>query len=301
MSKRLSPEYEGRKPLATVEIDLTRHSLKGKVGDREPISLAGMEAAVTAGQNEKGHYDKVIKKAGLGQPIETFGSRRERTGQSVMFRMLGKHLNDASFENLDPQDLVKWLTSEGDVVYTESPYLDYDFGDEAFSGQFLESLKRNKVMEFFAKKSDQAALETHQKSNVSTLSTMAGNVGFFLLMFGHHKTEAMVQGGEDLDFAFVGSHKPIIESFVYKAILKTRGQEEADNFLVSIDYDGLKENDNIKLRYQRYDESGDDFALELEYLGEIYTISAQDLKAIIQEGFDFSKELIETLNYEKAD
>ncbi len=286
-------------PKAVFSIDLARHSIKGKKDDREPLSEEGILKAIEAGKSSP-LRKKNKAKAVEGQSLEIYGSPRERTGQSALSRMLADQLAQADFENVDPQDMVKWLEGNG-VENTQSPLLDFQVGQGEYKDALMADFKKNEFMKFMVEKSDQLAIETKQDPNkVTTFSQQAGSVGVFLLVLGNKKTKEMISAGDRKeDFAFGASHMTVLESFLYKAIKIKDGEKAANKFLEKdLHNSGFSENQGFVADYESFGDEPQDMRLVISYQDRKIALDYSDLIQIIQEGINYTAKLESASNSE---
>ena len=286
-------------PKVVFSIDLARHSVKGKKDNREPLTEEGILKAVEAGKTSPLGKETKIK-AVKGEPLEIYGSPRERTGQSALSRMLAEQLAEAGFENFDPEDMVKWLEGSG-VEKTESPLLDFQVGEGEYKDALMADFKRNEFMKFIAEKSDEFAIRTKQNPNkVTTYSQQAGNVAAFLLVLGNKKThEMMVAGDKTADFAFAASHMTVLESFLHKVISLKEGQVAADKFLEEdLKNNGFRENQGFIVNYESFGNEPEEMRLVIKYQDNEIKLGYKELIGIIQQGIDYTTKLEEEFEKE---
>lgn len=285
---------EAEPKLASVEIDLARHSIKGaEIEGRVPISEEGILASIEAGTGE--HTEDVTKRAKKGEAVEVYGSLLERTQQSALFRMLSDHFKKSGFKDVDPEDVMRWLEQGGGVKKVETPLLGFQLGDGEYKKEMLENLNKGRYLAWLVERSDEAAIENKQDPDkVTPHSIQAGNVASFIWALGSIKAEKLIkQGdGETVDFAFAATHGGVLESFLYKVIEIKEGEVESQKFIDDLSKVGyFEENQGFKAKYNAYSEDGQKWDIEIEYNGKSYTLSQNEAVKIIQEGIDLKSKL----------
>lgn len=274
-----------RTPVAHVQCDMARHSLKGKLPDgREPITFEGMRAAV---QSRTGTVREHIG-AILGSP-------RERTGQSSALRMFADQFKDVDFTSVDPEDIVRWL-QEGGVQKVESPFLNFQVGEGEYHKEFMDEFNAKRYLKWIVERSDASALEHRQNpEKVTPFSVQAGNVGSFIVGEVWDQYDRLWNGKpEKKGVDFVTSHQAILESFLYKVIARKDGKEAADAFVVSLRNEGFKENQGLTLDVSIYDKDNtDDWTATVTYEGKQYVLAPDEVSDIITEGQALQQKLEE--------
>jgi hypothetical protein len=295
MKEKMETSMEGEKaPLAEITMDFARHSTKGKKESREPLTKEGIEAAVKAGA-ERTDAEAVMAKAGRGEILEVFGSPKERTSQSSVFRMLGKQFEEAGFENIDPEDVVRWLGEGGGLKKTETPLLDFQTGEGDYNKEMMENFKKGELFKWEVERSDKAAKDYKQDPDkVTPLSIQAGNVAAFIWALGRQKSDKILENPdskEKRDLVFGTSHGGVLESFLYKIINELEKEKAADDFVKSLGNQSFPENQGFKAKFLT---SGpEDWAIVIDYKGKEYKPDSDLIVKIIQEGVDLKKELKE--------
>jgi len=294
-----------RPPVVAVIMDMARHSFKGKLPDgREPITQKGIEEAVKVGAKRKITDENPSRKKSLaGEAVEIYGSPRERTQQSSLFRQFGDLFKEVTFEGVDPQDVLRWLEEGGAVKAKGSELLDFQVGEGEFQDEMMESFGKGELMKWMVEDSDRVAAETWQHPDKATpLSIEAGNVATLVSLLGSVKSmEALknekslaVKNGIRVEEVFATSHQSVLESFLYKVIkMKDEDPEAASRFISQdLDNKGFSENGGFKLGYLVYDKDDiSNFQVQIEYKGKKYVLDPEDLQKIIDEGLALKKHL----------
>lgn len=278
-----------RTPIAVVEINAARHSIKAKTA-REELSDSGMKAAVEAGASS-GHHEEIMDVLNQGQTIDIHGSSRERTIQSSMLRLLSEHFKDVDFSQVDPKELVDWIIESGQIRVLENDLLNFKLGSGVFDEESLKAFTDKKYLKWIIEDSDKRAVETGQVvDQVETFSTQAANVALFLETMGFEKAKEIVHSGGGREHVFITSHKGVLESFLYKVITLKSGEEKAKEFVKSLaDEDGFVENQGFKLTFEMFE--GEDWKITIPYEDQVYILDANDLGKIIKEGIDLREQL----------
>ena len=275
--------------LASVEIKARRHSLKGKTPDgREPLTAKGALAAVEAGLKGD-HAEQVEQKIKEGD-IDVYGSPRERTSQSSVFRMFAEQFKNSEFENVDPQDIVRWL-EEGGLENVQTKLLDFQVGDGKFKEEILDSFKKGELMIWLSEKSDEAAVEYKQNPETAApISIVAGDVAAFFWALGKMKADQIMEKGGDnrTNINFATSHGMIFESFLYKALEKGMGEQYAKDFIKETPAQ-FSENEGFDVVYQA--KADGDWQVQIKYKDKEFALSSKEMTEIIQEGEDLKRKL----------
>lgn len=273
--------FKEGQPVAMFEVDIARHSNKGKLPDgREPITKEGMDAAVQAGlQSTREMVGNV------------YGSPRERTIQSSVLRMFAEHFKDVDFANVDPEDVVRWL-EEGGLKITESPFLDFQIGEGEYNAEFMKEFKAGNLLKWLAEKSDQKAVETKQHpEKVTPISVQAGNVAEFIFANVWEAYDNKGEGSET-PVHFATSHQSVLESFLYKVIKHHDGEDVANEFVASLDNKGFVENQGFVVKGKVYDlKDVSKWSVQIIYAGKTYEVSPDELCKIISAGQDLKEKL----------
>lgn len=281
-------EYE-RKPASVVSFDMARHSNKTKLPDgREPISKEGMGAAVSAGQSSK-HYETVVKKAEHGA-LQIDGSSRERTLQSGLLRMLAEHFKDVNFDNVDPQEIVKWIQEEISFEVNETDLLDFNIGDGVYKNESDKAYAKGEYFKWLVHSSDQLAIEEKLDPDQATpFSIQAGNVATYIFVTGMTKTH-LPREEEKNATIFTTSHQGVLESFLYKVIQQKASPEILEQFIESHP-GGFAENEGFKVDFKMYDINKNDYEVDVNFQGRNFILKPSDLIKIISEGYEFASKL----------
>jgi len=277
-----SPEEE-RVSIASVSMNLARHSLKGPK-PREALSQAGMDEAVKAGltgEEMREHFGQI------------FGSPRERTGQSSVLRMFADQLRNMNFDDTDAEDVVRWFIDEGGIQKTETPFLNFELGDGAYKDALVDSVKNGTYLTWIIDESDDLAKENKQ-SNVTPLTIQSGNVASFFfarvweLYDSLEKGEAQSSRVED----FVTSHQGVFESFLYKVILKHDGEDEARAFVENLGGSGFAENQGFRADVKVMDkDDANAWRVDIVFGDRSYSLEPNEIFAMMEEGHDFQAKL----------
>lgn len=270
-------------PVAQFEVDMARHSIKGKLPDgREPIIKEGMEAAVQAGlKNVRESVGKI------------YGSPRERTGQSSALRMLAERFKDMDFSSVDPEDIVRWL-QEGGLEKTETPFLNFQTGEGAYTDEFMKEFKAGELLKWLTEKSDEKAIKTKQNpEKVTPFSVQAGNVAEFIFAKVWEVYDSKGGSGTaPVDFAT--SHQSVLECFLYKVIKNHDGEKAAEEFVARLKNKGFDENQGFVLKGKVYDLADvSKWSIQVIFDGKTYEMSPDELFGIIKEGQDLKEKLEE--------
>lgn len=280
--------HQEEEPIAIIEIQAARHSIKAKT-EREQLSPAGMEAAVIAG-SQSDHHGALLSDLEAGKVIDVYGSPRERTTQSSILRMLGEHFKDADFSSVDPKELVEWIIESGQINTIEDKMLDFNVGVGEYYDKGTAAFLDKQYLKWLVEMSDRLAIETKQNVDaVETLSTQAANVALFFSSIGTAKASQMVKDGGVKDYVFATSHQGVLESFLYKVILMKEGKEEADEFVVMLGNQGFAENQGFKMRFEML--SNDQWRIIVMYENKEYNLDINDINHIIKEGLDVRQQM----------
>lgn len=277
-------------------IDMARHGIKGKIKNedgtiREPLTKEGMMGAVMAG----------LDKEHLAELGGVYGSPRERTGQSSVFRMFAEQLRDEAHYDFDPEEFVRWL-QEGGMGKTETPLLNFQDGDGEYQKEVMDNFGKKLYLKWITERSDAAALEHKQMPDkVTPLSIQAGNVGAFIAteVWGAY---AARDRGETVEprVDFATSHQGVLESFLYKVIKRLEGDEAATSLVTELNNHGFAENQGFKVTVDILDPKDvTNWSITLNYGGKDYKLMADEVFEIIKEGEDLKKQLAE-LQKEKS-
>ena len=287
-------EHE-RTPIAQVTFDMARHSLKTKMADgREPISREGMYEAVKAGQ-QSGHYEIVTSQAEQG-PLNIEGSPRERTAQSSVFRMLGEHLKDANLDNVDPEDIVRWLEAGDTLQRKETGLLNFQLGEGKYHQDIHQSVLEGRYFPWLVEHSDKMAVEEKQDPDkVTPLSIQASNVASFIASTGLSRTKELLDNNQNNpEIDFTTSHQGVLESFLYKVIDLKGDKKDVDEFLDKVGA-GFAENEGLYLDFKRYGAADNDWQAVVRYGDKEYVLSPDDINKIIQDGENLKSQLKQQL------
>lgn len=266
-------------PIASVAIDMARHSIKG-AKPREALTEEGVVAAVRAGVE---HLRDIPEG-------EIHGSSRERTGQSSTFRMFGEVFDDVNLKDVDPEDVVRWIETLG-VKKIETPFLNFQLGEGKYTDALMDAFKKNEMMKWLVETSDDAAVEYQQDPNkVTPLSIQAGNIGSFFFAKAwelYEKTRKGETVEKKMDFAT--SHQGVLESFLYKVILEHDGDAAANTFVetLSLPNQGFSENEGFRAEVELYGTDVKDpeqWGLHIFYKEKEYQVASNEAYTLIKEG-----------------
>ena len=283
-------EITEQEPIATVTFDFARHSIKESNTQAADVSISkeGMDAAVWAG-GEGAHADEIKDQIARKGKAEVYGSTRSRTLQSSVFRMLGEHFKDVKFESVTAQEVVDWLR-EADLDLNRTELLDFGEGDGAYTDELVGAMKAGNVLEWTVEKSDQRAIETDQKPDVTPYSVLAANIANFIWVQGKVKSLGMQSKGEAQEMVFATSHQTILESFFHKALMRL-GEDEVAKKFVETYANGFPENVGYRVEFRTLSEEENDFEVMIHWGGEQFVLEPADLFGIMYEGQDLQVKL----------
>lgn len=274
------------RPIASVAIDMARHSIKG-AKPREALTTEGMVAAVRAGIEQIQHLPHG----------EVYGSPRERTGQSSVARMFAGQFEKVDFSKVDPEDVVRWLESGG-LNKTETPFLNFELGEGKYTDAFMDAFKKNEMMRWLAEESDDAAVEYEQDpKKVTPLSIQAGNIASFFFAKAWELYEK-TRKGETVDkkMDFATSHQGVLESFLYKVILKHDGEAAANTFVETLSQpnQGFSENEGFRAELELYGTDVKDpeqWVVHIFYKEKEYRVPSDEVYVLMKEGQELKNTL----------
>ena len=281
-------EEQSREPLAIVIIDLARHSTKtdnDAQDEKVPLSSEGVKKVIKSGQENELRDETNIQTSSDNFP-RIFDSGRDRTGQASFLRMFAERFKDVDLTNVGPQELLEWFKQSGLEVIS-SRLLDFHVEEGEYKDKFYEAYYAKELMKFMVEKSDEFAIQSKVKSaENSTLSTSAGNIATFVYLLGKGKAAELLSNDSDskVNIDFATSHQTVLESFLYKAVLLNRGEEDAHKFLQEMGPQGFEENQGFQIEYQVFDDKGEDWVIKINFSGEEYELNEEDLVKIIHQG-----------------
>ncbi len=271
-------------PAARIYMDMARHGLKGPK-PREALSKEGIEGAVEAGLGK-------VQPAPAG---DVYGSPRERTGQSSVFRMYAEQLQHVTGWDFDPEEFVRWL-EKGGLSKTETPFLNFQVGEGEYNKEFMENFLKGEYFKWITERSDAAALEFKQKpESVTPFSIQAGNVGSFIFAEVWAAYDRLGKGETvepRVDFAT--SHQGVLESFLYKVIKKHSGDDLAAHLVESLNNQGFAENQGFSVEVKILDPHDPKaWNVTVVYGDTPFVLPSAEVLEIIKEGQDLKTALAE--------
>lgn len=280
MPESLTPEM-GKGNSDTVFVaDMARHSTKG-AKPREALTSEGLEKAVEAGLENDYKF--------LGQ---VYGSPRERTGQSSVMRMFAEQFKDLKFDDVDPEDVVRWLVAGG-LSKTETPFLNFQTGEGEYNKELMENFNAKRYLRWLVDKSDAAAVSFKQSPDKATpVSIQAGNVASYIFAKIWEAYDKKQHQGEQTPVDFATSHQGVLESFLFKAIKKKWGEAPALKFVSDLQEQGFTENEGFTITGEVGDfENVEDWRVKIKYKNTEYVLESRELLDIIKEGEDLKGQL----------
>lgn len=181
--------------------------------------------------------------AAEGGPVTqsvAFGSKRRRAQETAMLAMAGKTVainGDETFEEL--QEKI------GRNKIGIDDRLDFDINFRTnFGKQYFASSKKGEALKFLIEQSDDLAKEL-KEDKVPTYGYLSGQVAstvkkyLMIAPLWEKLVHENDKGYGDTLKRFMGTHQGVAESFLAKVIELTKGAEERDVFVKSLDNKGF--------------------------------------------------------------
>lgn len=282
-------ETEVRQPIAVIEMDMARHSVKRKdVEEGDAIGQPGMESAAQSRDDLEAKVQAITES---GKPVSIVGSPRQRTTQSSIYRALGEKLKEVSIEGMEPDDMVRWLESGGVIEKTNTELLNFQDGTGEYEKDMTKAYEEGRLMRWMIEKSDELAVNTEQVVDKATpLSVQAGNVSMLIYSLGRLRTDRVLSDEQlENDLNVITSHQSVLESFLYKVITLKDGEDVGEQFVADLSEAGFRENQGFNCKYEQFEDG--DWQVRINFEGKEYVVTKEEMVQIAQEGADLKAKM----------
>ena len=231
-----------------------------------------------------------------------FGSPRLRSSQTAGLIMAGAL--DEITGNENPEELTKKLNAElnfgSKIAIDERLDFNDDFSTE-MGKKLLDAYKKGEYLQFIVEKSDELA-ESLNDLEAETYSRMAGRVTEIVKKYiaiasrWNELVQDPTKKYEKTLKRFMGTHQGVAESFLAKVIEKTKGENERNKFVSSLNNQGFdyaegfnleiidtEDGPQIKVYYRNDNDNNKDNDNETPFIFD-ETISSDVIDEIIEEG-----------------
>lgn len=287
------------------------HNIEEKEDYTSKIELSFFRHGEKEDNKSKSDLDIELTEAGKKQAVEksdtkdidqslAFGSPRIRAQETAAFVMSGGEDNVTGEESLEElKEKLGEVLSVGTRVGIDKR-LDFnvDFGSE-YGKIALEYFKKGEYLKFLVEQSDRLAEETRDEgfTYLRGASNIASIIDKYIRVAKRWDELAQdkQKGYSDTLERFFGTHLGVNESFLAKIIEETKGIEERDKFVLTLDNQGFdftegfnveilnKSSDEpvVRISYNKETREGNEKETIFEFNEEV---SVNLIRSIIDEG-----------------